>query len=404
MRMKKGVPLLIAGILLIIFWLLAVYSVSIFESFTTTLGSDDFEEPTNYFYFMKQIKALGIALFAVLVLRKLPLINLLKSHKFASFCMLFALWFQLLVFTPFFKPATDDGTFNGANGWLIFPWFGSVQPVEIFKLAYVLFLSSWLIRRKDEINKPWFIGFFIFICALLYAGLLFVPDLWSVLIMGGTALLMVRFSWLSIKKTFTILLLWLFAWVFAWFSMYLINPKYNYIQKRFANFFSSDKKENQQTEQWQNEQALMAIWWWWFFGQGLGKGLQKFWNVPEAQSDFIFAAFSEEIWFFWNMILLGLYVFIFWYSLRCLQDLKDPHLKMIWIGILSILMVQTFVHIWVNIQIVPNTWVTLPFVSSWGTSILISCIELFLLYKIIISEWQPVESLFWKKENEKLWK
>jgi len=57
------------------------------------------------------------------------------------------------VFTPFFKPATDDGTFNGANGWLIFP-FGSVQPVEIFKLAYVLFLSSWLIRRKDEINKP----------------------------------------------------------------------------------------------------------------------------------------------------------------------------------------------------------------------------------------------------------
>jgi hypothetical protein len=41
--------------------------------------------------------------------------------------------------------------------------------------------------------------------------------------------------------------------------MYLINPKYNYIQKRFANFFSSDKKENQQTEQWQNEQALMAI-------------------------------------------------------------------------------------------------------------------------------------------------
>ncbi|MBQ7074361.1 FtsW/RodA/SpoVE family cell cycle protein [bacterium] len=86
--------------------------------------------------------------------------------------------------------------------------------------------------------------------------------------------------------------------------------------------------------------------------------------MPEAQSDFVFAAFSEEIGFLGNMILLGLYIFIFRYSLKHIQSLKDYHSKMLGIGILSILMIQTFVHIGVNIQIIPNTGVTLPFVSS----------------------------------------
>lgn len=131
---------------------------------------------------------------------------------------------------------------------------------------------------------------------------------------------------------------------------------------------------------------MLAIWWWGFLGQGLGKGLQKFGNVPEAQSDFIFAAFSEEIGFLGNAILLGLFMFIFFYTLKHLQSIKDYHSKMLGVGILSILMIQTFVHIGVNLDIVPNTGVTLPFISSWGTSLIFSCIELMILYKILRSE------------------
>ncbi len=136
----------------------------------------------------------------------------------------------------------------------------------------------------------------------------------------------------------------------------------------------------------QNEQALRAIGGGWFLGEWYGKGLQKFWYIPEAQSDFIFAAFSEEIGFVGNLFLLGLYCRMFRYVLSHLQRLKDPQSKMIGIGILSILILQTVIHMWVNLKLIPNTGITLPFISAGGTSLMISCIELILLYKILKSE------------------
>jgi cell division protein FtsW len=123
-----------------------------------------------------------------------------------------------------------------------------------------------------------------------------------------------------------------------------------------------------------------------FLGKGYGKGLQKFGYIPEAQSDFIFAAYSEEIGFAGNLLLIGLYCRLFFYFLKHLQHIKDPQSKMIGVGIISILIVQSFVNIGVNIQIIPNTGVTLPFISAGGSSLLISCVELIILYKILKSE------------------
>jgi cell division protein FtsW len=123
-----------------------------------------------------------------------------------------------------------------------------------------------------------------------------------------------------------------------------------------------------------------------FIGKGYGKGLQKFGYIPEAQSDFIFAAYSEEIGFMGNMFLIFLYCWLFFYFLKHLQHIRDPQSKMIGVGIISILIVQTFVNIGVNVQIIPNTGVTLPFISAGGSSLLISCVELMILYKILKSE------------------
>jgi len=81
------------------------------------------------------------------------------------------------------------------------------------------------------------------------------------------------------------------------------------------------------------------------FGKGYGKGLQKFGFIPEAQSDFIFAAFSEEIGFAGNMILLGLYLYIAYYFLTHIRNIKDEHQKIIGIGILSLILIQAFVNI-----------------------------------------------------------
>lgn len=375
-------PLLINWVLLLIFWLLAVYSTSVYESFIMTAKSVNFAEPTNYYYFYQQIKALIYIVIAILILRKFP-VKALKNHKFASVVMILAFILQCLVFTKRWE------SYNWARWWLNIPHAPSVQPSEFFKLAYVIFLASRLTRKKESMSSPQFFRLFVILSALLYAIFLFIPDFWTILIIWATALIMVRYSWLSLKKTATILAIWLFAWVFAWLSLWLVNKKFSYIQNRFSYFFTSDKEKidaEREKTWWQTTQALIAIWWWWFFGNGYGNGLQKYSNLPEAYCDFIFAAFSEEIWFFGNLLLIALYIRMFWYVLKHLQKVNDPHLKLVWIWIISLIMVQTFVNMWVNVQIIPTTWITLPFISAGWSSLMVNCIELLLLYKIIKAE------------------
>ena len=375
-------PLLINWLILLVFWLLAIYSTSVYESFTMTLKSVNFDEPTNYFYFYQQLKALIYIVIAILVLWKFP-VRTLKNHKFASIAMILAFVLQCLVFTKWWE------SYNWARWWLNIPNAPSVQPSEFFKLAYVIFLASWLTRKKENMSSPQFFLLFIVLSAILYAIFLFIPDFWTVLIIWATALIMVRYSWLSLKKTATILAIWLIAWVFAWLTLWLVSDRFVYIQNRFTYFFTSDKEkvEAEREKTWrQTTQALIAIWWGGFLWNWYWNWLQKYSNLPEAYCDFIFAAFSEEIWFVWNIFLIALYVRMFRYVLKHLQKVSDQQLKLVWIWIISLIIVQTFVNMWVNVQIIPTTWITLPFVSAWWSSLMVNCIELLLLYKILQTE------------------
>ena len=375
-------PLLINGILLIIFWLLAVYSTSVYESFIMTAKSVNFSEPTNYYYFYQQLKSLVYIAIIMIVLWKFP-IKTLKNHKFASIIMVLTFILQCLVFTKRWE------SYNWARWWLNIPHIPSIQPSEFFKLAYVIFLASWLTRKKENMKSSQFLLTFIVLSALLYFVFLIIPDFWTVLIIWATALIMVRFSWLSLKKTLAILWIWLWAWVIAGLTLWLVNKKYRYITNRFEYFFTTDKEKiewEREKTWWQTTQALIAIWWWWFFGNWYGNGLQKYSNLPEAYCDFIFAAFSEEIWFMGNLLLLALYVRMFRYVLKHLQKINDPQLKLIWAWIISLIIIQTLVNIWVNVKILPTTWITLPFISAWWSSLMVNCIELLLLYKILNTE------------------
>lgn len=375
-------PLLINWILLLLFWLLAVYSTSVYESFIMTAKSVNFIEPTNYYYFQQQIKAIIYTIVLIALLRKFP-IKSLKNHKFAWAIMIITFIFQCLVFTKLWD------SYNWARWWLNIPHIPSIQPSEFFKLAYVIFLASRLTRKKESMDSPQFLLTFIILSALLYFVFLLIPDFWTVLIIWATALVMVWYSWLKLKKTLAILWIWLWAWLIAWLTLWLVNEKFDYITKRFEYFFTLDKEKIQSEREitwWQTTQALIAIGWWWFFGNGYGNGLQKYSNLPEAYCDFIFAAFSEEIWFIWNLFLIGLYIRMFWYVLKHLQKVNDPQLKLIWVWIISLIIIQAFVNMWVNVQIIPTTWITLPFVSAGWSSLMVNCIELLLLYKILKTE------------------
>jgi cell division protein FtsW (lipid II flippase) len=69
--------------------------------------------------------------------------------------------------------------------------------------------------------------------------------------------------------------------------------------------------------------------------------------------------------------------------LKRIPSLKDPQMKVLCVWIISLIIVQVFVHVWVNVEVLPNTWLTLPFISHGWTALLINLVELMILYRIL---------------------
>lgn len=374
-------PIIIVWIILTLFGILSIYSVSIHESFTLTIslianGKMD-GDPSNYFYFFRQLRNIALALVMAGIVYAIP-IRFFQKNKNTTIIAIILMALQVSVFIP-----GIGIVLNGARWWINIPFLPSIQPAEFFKLGYVLFLWWWLMRKRERINTKEFFISFIILNALLFFVFLLIPDLGTVMILGIVGLIMCRYAGAKIKYILWILFWGIITGLLLGGIAGMVSDRFAYIQKRFTYFISSSVDPQAKQIGWQNEQALLAIGWGGFLGKGYGKGLQKFWFIPEAQSDFVFAAFSEEIGFVGNMILLSLYLYIGWYFLTNLRHIKDEHRRMIGIGILSLILIQAFVNIWVNIKILPNTWLTLPFISYWGTALMVNFMEIILLYKIL---------------------
>ena len=273
-------------------------------------------------------------------------------------------------------------TLNWARWWINLPLLWSLQPAEFFKLWYVLFFSSWLIRKRNIINTKQFFTSFIVVNALLFGVFLLIPDLWTLLILGIVALVLCRYSGEKIKYIWMMVVGALASVLLLGGVASLVSSRFDYIQKRFTYFLNTNVDPQSRDVWWQNQQALIAIGGGWLSWKWYGKWLQKFGYIPEAQSDFIFAAYSEEIGMLWDIALLTIYLYMAYYFISKLPQVKGEYNKMIGVGIISLIIVQAFVNIWVNLRILPNTWLTLPFISYGGTAMMVNIIELVLLYKI----------------------
>lgn len=373
-------PILVVWWLLLLYWIAAIYSVSTYESFTLT--QKIFDDPTNFFYFVRWLRNILIAVIAALVAYRIPT-RFFQKEKNVWIITIAVFILQLLVFIPWIW-----AEYNWARWWLDIKWLPSIQPCEYFKLWYVLFMAWWLIRKKRSINNDQqMLISYIVINIIFLVVFCFIPDFGSALVMWVTWVIMALYAWMNRKK---ILVIWVCgAWCALLFGSLasVFSSRFAYLQDRMLYFVSGNSSsDNSQWIWWQNEQALAAIWWWWLFGNWYGKWLQKFGYIPEAQSDFIFAAFSEEVWFVWDIILIALYFYLMFYVLTRLKWVHDEHGKLIVIWLLSLIIVQAFINMWVNLKILPNTGLTLPFISYWWSALMVNCISLVLIYKIIKSK------------------
>ena len=287
-------------------------------------------------------------------------------------------WLLLLCFVlllAVFVPGIGKSV-NGAKRWINLG-VSNFQAVEAVKLMYVVWLASYLVRFRDEVNATWIamlkpIG----VAILLVALRIMQPDFGSLsLILAITAGMLVL-GGVHMPRMFGPVLIGLPVLA----AIAIAEP---YRVRRFTSFL--DPWADQLGSGYQLTNALMAVGRGEWFGVGLGASVQKLNFLPEAHTDFILAVIGEELGFVGVCLVIGLYALLvgraFWIGLRCVE-MRRHFAGYCAFGIALWISLQSFVSIGVNLGLLPTKGLTLPLISSGGSSVLMTCAALGLLLRV----------------------
>jgi cell division protein FtsW len=331
---------------LVVFGLVMIASVSVYESYNT-FGVNDF-------YFWRRIAHMGVAFAAFVFCLYMPY---RFWEKFSLVWMICAIGLLGLVLTG---AGADYGT---ARSWVVVSGF-SVQPVEVAKLALIIYFAHWMSEHRSEI-KDFKFGFLPFV-GILSAVVILValqPDFGSIVVITLTAVAVFLVAGGSLLQVFG------GGIIAGLLAMYVVMST-EYIRNRFVTFFNPELDELGIGYQIQN--ALTAIGSGGWFGVGFGQSIQKNGYLPEVQADAIFAAIGEEMGFFRTLLLLCLFGFIAYRGYSIARESEDWFAKLVVVGVISSVVIQASINMMVNLAIFPNTGITLPFISYGGSSLLIT--------------------------------
>ncbi len=362
--MFKRIDLLLLGItvVLTLFGLAMIASVSVFESYQLTLRLTGVG--SNSFYLWRTFAHVTIGLSVMLVMAAIPY-RLWERH--ARLLFLGTVVLLMLVFIPGLKP----GGAQTSNSWINL-WFFTVQPTEILKLTLIFYLAVWL-QKREQLIGTFREGFVPFVTLLMISTLLVAlqPDLGSFFVLSAIAGVM----FLIAGGGFIHFLAG--ATLAGTFGLPIILQK-EYVRLRFTAFLAvllhpddvEVKSKICETAGYQICQALIAIGSGRFFGVGYGKSVQKFGYLPEVQGDMIFSVMAEELGFLRLLIVLGMYGILVYRGYTIARNAPDRFGFLVAAGITTWIGVQTLVNIMVNIGVFPLTGITLPFISYGGSSLI----------------------------------
>ena len=334
----------------IFFLIILLFFIGLFFSLvSTSLIASDKLETNDYSFFFKH---LIFIILGTIIIFFISLINQDKLIKFSSLIFLLSVFFLILV--PFIGIEV-----KGSKRWIDLYFFPRFQPIELVKPFLIIFISSILSSQKY--TNIYFKYSFSFLVTLFIALLLAVqPDI------GQT--LLIFFSWLILIFTSGINIIFLLVLFFSLVAilMYLIFfvPKFEYIKNRLLSFLDSESG----THNFQSDKALDSIISGGFFGKGIGEGTLKN-RVPEAHTDYIISVISEEFGVVAIILILLLSLILIYSIFKKVYFESDEKIKLILVGCASLILMQTMIHIGVNIRLFPTTGMTLPFISYGGSSI-----------------------------------
>lgn len=345
MRQRKTDDCLVLTIvLLIVIGLVILYSTGSYN------GRVRFHD--SAYYFKKQLFAAFLGMVCMYLVSHVDYHLLLR---FAPWIYISSLFLSTLVLFV-------GDAYNGSRRWLsIGPL--SFQPAELAKLAVVLFIT-WIIT-KDKKKKGLWVLIKVILMILPIVGLVGSNNLSTAIIILGIAVILI-----FISSPCYIPFLGLGVTCISFLALFLVMESYR--MERLAIWRNPEGYE----KGFQTLQGLLAIGSGGLFGTGLGNSMQKLGFVPEAQNDMIFSIICEELGLVGACLIMLLFGVLIYRLFRIASGYIDLEGLLIASGIMIHIALQVILNIAVVTNSIPNTGITLPFISYGGTSILFLLSEL----------------------------
>lgn len=277
-------------------------------------------------------------------------------RKHALWIFLIGLISTLAVFIPGLGM-----THAGATRWIDLG-ITTVQPSEFLKVAYIIYLATWLSGMHKHVGN-WRYGLVPFgiITGITGIVMLLQPDTDTFLVMatGGLAMFVVA------GARFRDLLILALCGVALIATVASLRP---YVMDRLMTFM--DPAADPLGSGWQINQSLIAVGSGGIAGRGFGQSIQKFEYLPEPIGDSIFAVYSEEFGFIGIVLLLSLFIAFALRGYKIAQNASDMFGVLVVTGIVTVIMCQAFLNMGAMLGVAPISGLPLPFISHGGTALL----------------------------------
>jgi len=350
-------------LLLLGFGLIMVYSTS---SYSASMSSATGNNPA--YYLRKQAGATVAGLIMMVVMMIIPY-HFWIRWAYIGYGVAAVLIF--LVLTPL------GVEINGARRWLNLGV--SLQPAEVAKLAMILFLAALVVRVRENIDTPRGFMFILFSPAPIALMIYLITDnLSSATIVMAIAFIMLFVSSPNYKYFIYIIGTGaLFVGIIVLFASKVTAGGGFRLARVRAWLHPEDYATG---KGYQTLQSLYAIGSGGIFGKGLGQSTQKLGFIPEAQNDMIFSIICEELGLFGGLCIMFLFILLLWRMLIIAINTKDMFGELLVVGVMSHISVQVILNVAVVTNVIPNTGISLPFISYGGSSVMFLLMEVGLVF------------------------
>ena len=355
-------------VLLVCFGFVMIYSASAYQASLNPKIGD------SMYFLRKQVLAaiLGFAVMAALVF-----IPPKVYRKIPSWIYLLASFILMGLLLGGDKIAI---TSHGATRWLKIGPLPQFEPVEVVKLLMIIFYARVISKRGKNLDDPKVIFLPLIPVVILAAFIRFTShNLSSALIVGIIPVLMISIAAQN-KKAIAIAWGAIIAIAAAAVGAVVLADKItggNLGNFRFERIMAWIHPEQYGSDQsFQTMQALYAIGSGGIFGKGLGESIVKIGDISEAQNDMIFSIVCEEMGIFGAVCLIALFAILIYRLFVIAANTRDLFNALLVTGILCHISVQVLLNIAVVTNTMPNTGVSLPFISAGGTSVLLFLVEI----------------------------